>query len=307
MPQFDAKRDIWPGVSTPTESEPVAAKGANSMRHRWGGNRGQTAGGAKQSELGRAEVRLAQFLALALALGAGATSSARAADLPMTEPIPAKAAAPVYNWTGFYIGGNLGFPWTGQSGSPNFSDTLGSAFTAQTNVQLMGGGQAGVNYQFWGGAVIGAEVMFDALAKTQVSPITATAPDGTLANMDPVNYQWLTTATVRLGYAFDRVLFYGKGGAAWVEDANPGITVGGVSGTLTSSNNSSVGWTAGLGVEWAFLESWSLRAEFDYIGLGNQTFTAPPGLGTFSGDVITYSDRSISMMTVGVNYKFGAW
>jgi outer membrane immunogenic protein len=278
------------------------------MRQGWGCDRGRTAGGAAARGLGRVGDRLMQFVALALALYVGVESSAQAADLPTAAPVLGKASAvPVYNWTGFYIGGNLGVPWSGQSGTTNFSDTLGSAFTAPTNIQLMGGGQAGVNYQFWGGAVIGAEIMFDALANGQTSPITATAPNNTLANIDAIDYRWLTTATVRLGYAWDRVLFYGKGGGAWVSEASPGITVNGASASLTSSNNSTFGWTAGFGVEWAFFDNWSLRGEWDYVGLNNQTFTAPAGLPTFGGDVITYNERSISLMTVAVNYKFGGW
>ncbi len=265
------------------------------MRQRLRCDRGQTAG------------RLTQRVALALVLCAGVMSSAQAADLPTAAPVPEKApAAPIYNWTGLYVGGNIGVPWSGQSGT-NFSDTLGSAFTAPTNIQLMGGGQAGVNYQFWGGAVIGAEVMFDWLATNQHSPITATAPDGTSAFINAIDYRWLTTATARLGYAFDRLLFYGKGGGAWVASTSPGITTSGISANLAGTNTSSAGWTAGFGLEWAFLDNWILRAEYDYVGLSNQTFTAPPGLPTFAGDVITYSDRNISMMTVAVNYKFGGW
>ena len=172
----------------------------------------------------------------------------------------------------------------------------------------MGGGQAGVNYQFWDGVVIGAEVMFDWLPSTQNAHITATAPDGTAAFIDTINNRWLTTATGRLGYAWDRVLFYGKGGGAWVGGAgSPGMTAGGAPVTLTSSSNSDFGWTAGFGLEWAFWSNWSLRGEYDYIGLSNQTFTVAPGPTTFGGDVITFNNRSISTMTVALNYKFGGW
>ncbi len=97
----------------------------------------------------------------------GATSRAFAADLPAPAPIPQPAyLPPVYNWTGFYIGGNVGAGWSGLSGK-NFSDTLGSTFTAPTNVQFLGGGQVGVNYQFWNGVVIGGEAMFDWLQAAQ--------------------------------------------------------------------------------------------------------------------------------------------
>jgi outer membrane receptor protein involved in Fe transport len=235
----------------------------------------------------------------------GDTSAASAAYLPGQALAPIYKAPPVvYNWTGPYIGGNIGAAWQGLSGT-NFSDTLGSTFTAPTNVQFMGGGQVGVNYQFWGGVVIGAEAMFDWLPSTQTASITATAPDGTGAFFGTINNRWLTTATGRLGYAWDRVLFYGKGGGAWVGAGSPGITVGGAPLTLTSSNNSDFGWTAGFGLEWAFWNNWSLRAEYDYIGLSNQTFTVAPGPTTFGGDVITFNNRSISIMTVALNYKFG--
>ena len=85
------------------------------------------------------------------------------------------------------------------------------------------------------------------------------------------------------------------------------ISIGGVPATLTSGNNTNFGWTAGFGLEWAFWNNWSLRAEYDYIGLPNRTFTVAPGPTIFGGDVITFNNRSISIMTAAVNYKFGGW
>ena len=106
----------------------------------------------------------------------GDTSAASAAYLPGQALAPIYKAPPaVYNWTGFYIGGNLGGAWSGLSGT-NFSDTLGSSFTAATDLQLMGGGQIGINYQFWGGVVIGAEAMFDWLPGSQNSPSPPLTP-----------------------------------------------------------------------------------------------------------------------------------
>jgi outer membrane immunogenic protein len=88
--------------------------------------------------------------ASAFALCLGTTFTARAADLPTPVPIPSPAyLPPVYNWTGFYIGGNIGAGWSGLSDTnTNFSDTLGSTFSASTNAQFLGGGQVGVNYEF---------------------------------------------------------------------------------------------------------------------------------------------------------------
>ena len=277
------------------------------MRRKQGRNRGNNAGSVRARMVGVADNRVGRFVALALPLCIAASSAALAADLPIAAPIPPPVyAPPVYNWTGFYIGGNIGADWSGLSGN-NFSDTLGSTFTAPTNVQFMGGGQVGVNYQFLSGVVIGAEVMFDWLASSANTQITATAPDGTAAFMDTINNRWLTTATGRLGYAWDRVLLYGKAGGAWLGAGSPGISVGGASVALTSSNNSDFGWTAGFGLEWAFWNNWSVRAEYDYIGLNDKSFTVAPGPTSFGGDVITYRYQNVSLMTAAVNYKFGGW
>jgi outer membrane immunogenic protein len=272
-------------------------------------NRGKNAGGAKLSKLDKADNRLRQFIALAFALCAGAPSAALAADFPAPIRPPVYKEPPViYNWTGFYIGGNIAAAWQGLSGT-NFSDTIGSTFTAPTNVQFMGGGQLGVNYQFSNSVVIGAEAMFDWLPSTQNAQITATAPDGTAAFFGTINNRWLTTATGRLGYAWDRVLLYGKAGGAWVGANSLTIAIGGgaPANFASVSNTNSFGYTAGFGLEWAFWNNWSLRAEYDYIGLGNRTYTVAPGPTIFGGDVITYNYPGFSIMTLAVNYKFGGW
>jgi opacity protein-like surface antigen len=213
----------------------------------------------------------------------------------------------VYNWTGFYIGGNLGGAWSGLSAA-NFSDTLGSSFNGATNLQPAGGGQIGVNYQFWNQLVVGAEAMFDRLPGSQLSPITATDPTGTIsANIPNASEHMLATATGRLGYAWGRVLLYAKGGGAWVAANSPTISVGGVPASFGSvGNNNSFGYTAGFGLEWAFANNWSVRAEYDYIGLPNQVYTVAAGTPTFGGDVIDFGDRNISLMTVAINYKLGS-
>src|SRR4029077_19265582 len=117
---------------------------------------------AKERKLSTGVNRAAQFGAVIFTLCFGATSTF-AADLPAPAPFPPPAYVPqVYNWTGFYIGGNIGAGWSGlRDTNTNFSDTLGSTFSAGTNAQFLGGGQVGVNYEFANGIVIGAEAMFD--------------------------------------------------------------------------------------------------------------------------------------------------
>ena len=76
--------------------------------------------------------------------------------------------------------------------------------------------------------------------------------------------------------------------------------------SFASNSSNNFGWTAGLGVEWAFAGNWSARAEWDYIRLQNQSFTVAAGApGGFAGDVISVNNRSINMFTAGLNYKFG--
>jgi outer membrane immunogenic protein len=238
-------------------------------------------------------------------------TTAYAAELPVAATIPPPAyQSPVYNWSGFYIGGNIGAGWSGLSdANTNFSDTLGSSFSAGTNAQFLGGGQLGVNYEFGNGIVIGGEAMFDWLSNSQNAIVTATDPTGVVAaNIGTPNARWLTTVSGRLGYAWDRVLLYAKGGGAWVTTNTPTIFVANTPGNFTSiSNTASSGYTAGFGVEWAFSGNWSVRGEYAYIGLPNQTFSVAPATRTFGGDVITYSNRSVSMVSGAVNYKFGGW
>jgi outer membrane immunogenic protein len=102
------------------------------------------------------------------------------------------------------------------------------------------------------------------------------------------------------------------GGGAWVGANNPNLTVAGSGVTLSSTTTNNFGWTAGIGVEWEFAGNWSAaRAEYDYIGLQNQSVTvagaSAAGAAAFNGDTININNRSISMFTAGRNYKFGGW
>ena len=252
-----------------------------------------------------------RLLLASVALCVGAGSAALAADLPPPMAPPPRAPAvylpvvPPYNWSGFYIGGNLGAGWN--SGG-SVSDTLNSGFSGSgQTTKFLGGGQVGVNYEFYGGVVIGAEAMFDWLPNTTntFNATNTTAAGVTNTASATFNNRWLTTATGKLGYAWDRVLLYGKAGGAWVGANNPNLTVNGAGQTLTSSTTNNFGWTAGVGIEWAFAGNWSARAEYDFIGLQNQTLTTPATGGPFGSDTININNRNISMFTAGLNYKFG--
>jgi outer membrane immunogenic protein len=275
-------------------------------RPRHGGERADRANMRKPGISGNRAGRWAAFL---LAWFVGAVSTAVAADLPAPVPIPPIYGAPVYDWTGFYIGGNMGAGWSGLSNT-NFSDTLGSSFTGPTNTQFVGGAQLGANYQFGGGVVVGVEAMFDWFTVSHNNPVTATDPTNTVAvNIGVADARWLTTATGRIGYAWDRVFLYAKGGGAWVATTNPSISIaGGGPASFSAFNNTTTStWTAGFGLEWAFSGNWSVRAEYDYIAVPNQSLTVAPATPTFGGDVISFNNRNLSIFTAALNYKFGGW
>ena len=250
------------------------------------------------------------LIAGAFALAAG--GQAFAADLPQPAPALPKAPAtyvpalPVYNWTGFYIGGNLGGDWNQGS----WTGALGETFGTSDNIKFLGGGQVGLNYEFGGGVVIGVEGDFEWGPNGSYN---TTAAGGPLSGSSlSLNNPWLTTVTGRLGYAWDRVLVYGKGGGAWVGSSNSTITFPNGGSFTPSSSSSNYGWTAGAGIEWAFWGNVSAKLEYDYVGLNSQSFTVPAGYcATCAGgpltapDTITGSGRAINLFLVGLNYKFG--
>ena len=107
------------------------------------------------------------LIASAVAFAAG--GQALAADLPPPMAPPPRAPAmyvpvvPLYNWTGFYLGGNVGAGLTSTAVS---TAQRAHRFDNHPNTSFLGGGQVGVNYEFGGGVVIGAEAMFDWLPNT---------------------------------------------------------------------------------------------------------------------------------------------
>jgi len=122
--------------------------------------------------------------------------------------------------------------------------------------------------------------------------------------------RWITTVAARFGYAIDQWLVYGKAGGGWVGNYNLTVTdlTTGVSvarGTVTNftnCGNNTGGWLVGAGAEWAFAPHWSLKFEYDYLGLGNRTFTIPATAPLLAGDTFTSSNRNVQMVKVGVTY-----
>src|SRR5579863_4697959 len=154
------------------------------------------------------KVVMKQQILIAGVLALSAAGQALAADLPPAPPPPPRAPAayvpapiPYYNWSGFYIGGNLGWGFS----SPSASDSLGSSIASTTSQSFLGGGQIGANWEFGPGIVIGAEADFDWLPNTS-NATTITAPGGAPVATTTINDRWLTLVDARVGYAWDRLL-----------------------------------------------------------------------------------------------------
>src|SRR5690625_118268 len=201
-------------------------------------------------------------MAAPLALLAGTA----AADMPAQEPKPA-ATAPVLNdWTGFYLGGHVGFGW-GQ-----IEDVSNPQALRRDTDGLIGGLQAGYNLQA-GNIVFGVEA--DAtLSDMHESWGGRTAFDSYYGED---RQEFFGTVRGRIGYAVDNVLPYVHGGLAWSKNEHgfgcdaaraPG-TNGCTAGPFyVKDSDFVVGWTIGAGVEMALIDNWSVKVEYAYTDYG---------------------------------------
>jgi outer membrane immunogenic protein len=226
---------------------------------------------------------------LVLAVGSVAfVCSAEAADLPPARMPPAVApiayAPPVYNWTGFYIGGNIG----GGFADSRWSDPFGGPHNTFNDSGFIGGGQVGYNAQFnW--LVLGVEGDFD---------WTNLKGSGTDSFGDSINTktEWTSTATGRVGAAFDRLLVYGKGGIAFAQDRS---SINSLFGGSASTSQTRTGWTAGAGLEYALDRNWSAKLEYDYLGFGSQTLNLATTPAYASN-----ASLNVQEVKAGINYHF---
>ena len=228
------------------------------------------------------------FTTVAIAV-LGAALPAHGADLgaaPYYNKAPAYAA-PIYNWTGFYIGGHLGGAFTSDN---NFNGlTTGN----NGNGRFLGGVQAGYDYQFSPNFVLGVEGQYSWLSGN----VGAVFPGG-LAYTN--NQRGLGSITGRVGYTWGPGLLYVKGGYAYSDNSESVTsTVTGAPIAFATNGDHSDGWTAGVGVEYMFAPNWSAKAEYQYYNFGNATFTSPAGLVS-TGSFTTDDDT----VTAGVNYRF---
>ena len=222
--------------------------------------------------------------------------SAQAADL---RPLYTKAA-PVLNWSGFYIGAHVG---TGlqrpsrPSAAPGLVDDNNYLGTG-----VIAGGQFGFNYQdgplVWGAeadlAWAGVEAKDHCIAGSPVALLNC----GTSTD-------FVGTVALRLGVVVDRALLFAKGGAAMAHvKHDAGFFAAPFTGATADSNR--WGWMMGTGIEYALFGNWSAKVEYDYLDFGTEKvdFAGLPLLVAVLQPSVETKQR-MHLVKLGVNYRFG--
>lgn len=274
--------------------------------------------------------------AIASAILIGSFGSASAADLPVKAlPVP----PPIWNWTGFYIGANGGGAWGQTNVSSAFFDGAAVA-SAQTLAALAGTGgangsggfggiQLGYNWQRSTAWVFGVEADIQGMSfkQNRTSALFAVGPNNA-QDFDQIRHNWFATFRGRVGYTTNHALFYVTGGLAVADTGFSRTQTWAFPGDLCavdprnglgdchvgSASKTSVGATAGAGVEYAFAGNWSVKLEYLHIWLqDHNSFLTQNNGPAFAGPPVlvqrfnqSMSDTNLDLVRVGVNYRFGA-
>lgn len=239
---------------------------------------------------------------LAAAAFAALAGPAFAADLLSQKGAPVYIApAPVFSWTGFYIGADAGGAWGEHPVNIAASPIASAQAINSTFNGVIGGGFAGYNYQI-NQFVIGIQGDIQGFG---ISGSTFSPPTDTTSR---IHGDWLGAINGRLGFAFDRALFYAIGGAAFTHGsttvtAGPALTAllgqFGVAATPVTISHDWTGYDIGGGVEYAITPNWTGRIEYRHYDFSawNRPAIAwvPNGVSKLDNDAVTF----------GVSYLFG--
>jgi outer membrane immunogenic protein len=224
------------------------------------------------------------IVAAAVIAAFGFVGSANASDLPVRAPVyKAPVMAPAFNWSGVYFGINGGYAW-GRSSWTNVATGITTGDFDLTGGMI--GGTVGFNYQT-GSWVWGIETDLD-----------ASWLKGSTTNLCPggceTQNNWLGTARGRIGYAWDRWMVYGTGGAAFGDfKMTPPAPD-------TYTDRSKLGWTLGVGAEYAFAGPWSAKLEYLYADLGTKACASASCIAAGGIDVT----MRMNIIRAGLNYRF---
>jgi outer membrane immunogenic protein len=266
-----------------------------------------------------------RLLLVGAALGALVAPAASADPAPYFAAVP----APIWGWTGFYVGGNAGGVFSSGNAVTNTgTDTDGAGLGALLSAGaipgsitlsqsgFIGGGQVGYNWQIGPEWVWGVEADLDGTTAKS----SATAAFGGNAAFVPLSTNYsreldaLGTIRGRAGYlALPSLLFYGTAGLAYAQTRlGTSFTCAACtppSGTQGSSANQStynlVGWAAGAGVEWQLTPAWSIKAEYLFVDLGKaQTSTITYSYSPNTSSLASTLNERENVVRFGFNYRF---
>ena len=243
-------------------------------------------------------VVMKKILLATVSFAALAAAPAIAADLRV--PAYRQPLVPIYvfSWTGCYVGGNVGGVWVEKDFTVLVPDEFfGGSFSGNAS-SVAGGLQGGCNYQFAGGWVVGIQGDYD-------------WTDAHLGNgaffanfADSFTVKSVASVTGRIGYAWDRILGYVKGGVAWERDDITFIFPAG----FASVSDTRTGGTVGIGVEYAFTNWITGFAEYDYYNFGTNSDNFGCGpiacFGRSFGFPVDIKETK-NVFKVGVNFLFG--
>ena len=234
-----------------------------------------------------------------------------------TPEVPVSSGA--YDWTGFYAGATVGYGFGGQDNvhtkgqaAPNIANIAGGARPGFVNLDrdgMLGGIEFGYNQQFRN-FVAGAETDFSFTDFRDTRDIGTRALVGgaALNNRFTSEIDNFGTVRARLGFTYDRALFYATGGLAYGETKQR-VDMFGAAGSAQfsgSKDDFKVGYAVGAGVEYAVTERFSLKGEYLYYDLGRSKLDVAviPGSG---GAGTGYDSRFYNngqIFRVGLNYTF---
>lgn len=272
---------------------------------------GPTSGPLDTAGAAESDMKFPHLIGIALFCVSALHRPAAGADLPLKAP----PSPPLFDWTGFYFGGHVGYATASSSwlatevGAP--APALGGAVDLFNSYDAFKGTgsffhglQAGYNHMLPSRLVVGFEADLSApntIAGNQTisSPLIGQADYGDTVLLSG-------TARSRVGYAFDRWMAYGTGGFAWSYDRlmrsqTIGIPAGGSAsgGTVESALLWRFGWTVGAGVEVPITPKWTAKAEYLVSDFGRGSVTFPAGAQRFDSDLMTQTVK------LGMNYQLG--
>ena len=219
---------------------------------------------------------------------------------------------PRFSWTGCYVGGHVG----GGVGSKDMTDpvllvqdsliapgtTTGVTTVTTSPTGAVIGGQIGCDYQFSSNVVMGIEGT--ASGTTMKGSAHGRPPrrhSGDIALVQ-ANNDFLAGVTGRVGYAFDTVLLYARGGFAVAGDKYDvsGGTFNGGGPFHFQGVDNRYGYVVGGGLDWAFTRHWSANVEYDYYGFGNGNVLMTDQFSGLSG--VVNVKQSVQVIKVGLNF-----